>query len=100
MSPQAIRRVVIRGRVQAVGYRAWTEDTAILNGLDGWVRNRRDGTVEAVFAGAKEAVDGMVEACRRGPPSARVETIDQFDAGPGDLGMREAGQGFTVLPTM
>ena len=46
-----IRRVVVRGRVQGVGYRAWTEDTAILNGLDGWVRNRRDGTVEAVFAG-------------------------------------------------
>ena len=53
MSGVIIRRVVVRGRVQGVGYRAWTEDTAILNGLDGWVRNRRDGTVEAVFAGPR-----------------------------------------------
>ena len=72
MSPQAIRRVVIRGRVQAVGYRAWTEDTALLNGLDGWVRNCRDGAVEALFAGSREAVEAMIEACRRGPPSAQV----------------------------
>jgi acylphosphatase len=99
MSPQAIRRVVIRGRVQAVGYRAWTEDTALLNGLDGWVRNRRDGAVEAVFAGSRKAVEAMIEACRRGPPSARVETIDQFDAGPDELAMRRAGEGFSVLPT-
>ena len=53
MSGLTIRRVVVRGRVQGVGYRAWTEDTAILNGLDGWVRNRRDGAVEAVFAGSR-----------------------------------------------
>ncbi len=97
--PHLIRRVVIRGRVQAVGYRAWTEDTAILNGLDGWVRNRRDGAVEAVFAGAQAAVEQMIEACRRGPPAARVEAIDQFDAGPEDLAMRRAGEGFSVLPT-
>jgi acylphosphatase len=85
--------------VQAVGYRAWAEDTAILNGLDGWVRNRRDGTVEAVFAGDKAAVDEMIEACRRGPPSAQVEAIDQFDAGVDELAMRRAGEGFSVLPT-
>ena len=99
MSPQAIRRVVIRGRVQGVGYRAWTEDTAILNGLDGWVRNRRDGAVEAVFAGPQEAVDAMIEACRRGPPAAHVDAVERFDAGPAELAMRRGGDGFSVLPT-
>jgi acylphosphatase len=99
VEPPTIRRVLVRGRVQAVGYRAWAEDTAILNGLDGWVRNRRDGTVEALFAGAKAAVDEMIEACRRGPPSAQVETIDQFDASAEELAMRRAGEGFSVLPT-
>ena len=53
MSTQAIRHVVIRGRVQGVGYRAWTEYTALDHGLEGWVRNRRDGAVEAVFAGPR-----------------------------------------------
>jgi acylphosphatase len=95
-----IRRVVVRGRVQGVGYRAWTEDTAILNGLDGWVRNRRDGTVEAVFAGSAEAVNAMIKACRRGPDSARVEAVDVYDAGPDELAMRQGADGFTVLPTM
>lgn len=100
MSAIAIRRVVVRGRVQGVGYRAWTEDTAILNGLDGWVRNRRDGTVEAVFAGSREAVDAMIEACRRGPESARVDAIDIHDAGAPELAMRTRGDGFSVLPTI
>jgi len=99
VEPPTIRRVVIRGRVQAVGYRAWTEDTAILNGLDGWVRNRRDRTVEAVFAGPKAAVEQMIEACRRGPPAAQVDAIDEFDAGADELAMRRTGEGFSVLPT-
>jgi acylphosphatase len=100
MSVVIIRRVVVRGRVQGVGYRAWTEDTAILNGLDGWVRNRRDGAVEAVFAGLAEAVEGMVDACRRGPYSARVDTVDVHDAGPSELAMRRGEDGFSVLPTV
>jgi len=99
MSGLAIRRVVVRGRVQGVGYRAWTEDTAILNGLDGWVRNRRDGSVEAVFAGPATAVAEMIEACRRGPASAQVETIEQHDAGAPELAMRRVNSGFSVLPT-
>jgi len=99
MSVLMIRRVVVRGRVQGVGYRAWTEDTAILNGLDGWVRNRRDGSVEALFAGSAEAVDGMIDACRRGPQSARVDAVDVHDAGPSELGMRRGEDGFSVLPT-
>jgi acylphosphatase len=100
VSTITIRRIVVRGRVQGVGYRAWTEDTALLNGLDGWVRNRRDGTVEAVLAGSAEAVDGMIEACRKGPPSARVDGIDVHDAGPQELAMRRGGDGFSVLPTV
>ena len=100
MSDRVIRRIIVRGRVQAVGYRAWTEDTALLNGLDGWVRNRRDGTVEALFAGATEAVAAMIEACRKGPPSAHVEAIEQHDAGPAELAMRPGGDGFSVLPTV
>ena len=100
MSGLTIRRVVVRGRVQGVGYRAWAEDTAILNGLDGWVRNRRDGTVEAVFAGPAVVVDGMIEACRRGPDSAHVDAVDVREAGPSDLALRQGDDGFTVLPTV
>ncbi|WP_328516576.1 acylphosphatase [Tardiphaga alba] len=65
--PNIIRHVIVTGRVQGVGYRAWTGDQAILLGLQGWVRNRRDGSVEAVFAGPKDAVMEMIELCHRGP---------------------------------
>jgi acylphosphatase len=95
----AIRHVVIRGRVQGVGYRMWTEDEARERGLEGWVRNWRDGSVEAVFAGTPEAVDAMIEACRRGPPGARVDAIDQREADAAGLAPRLAGEAFSVLPT-
>ena len=95
----AIRHVVIRGRVQGVGYRMWTEDEARARELEGWVRNRRDGAVEAVFAGPAEAVDAMIEACRRGPPGAHVEAIDQREAEAGALALRRSGERFSVLPT-
>ena len=75
-----ICRVVIRGRVQRVGYRAWTEYTALEIGLEGWVRNRADGTVEALFAGPADVVAAMLDACRQGPPGARVEAIDEREA--------------------
>ncbi len=71
-------RVVISGRVQGVWYRGWTVDEARARGLSGWVRNCRDGTVEAVFQGAPEAVDAMVAACRTGPPAARVDHVERF----------------------
>jgi acylphosphatase len=93
-----ICRVVIRGRVQRVGYRAWTEYTAIELGLEGWVRNRPDGTVEALFAGPHEAVEAMLEACREGPPGARVEAIDKSACTPDHSALRRAGE-FLVLPT-
>ena len=57
----AIRHVTIRGRVQGVGYRVWVDYTATSLGLEGWVRNRRDGSVEAVFAGPSDIVEQMVE---------------------------------------
>ena len=68
--------VRIEGRVQGVGYRAWVADTAVATGLTGWVRNRRDGSVEAVFKGPAAEVARMLRACERGPPAARVERVD------------------------
>lgn len=65
----------ISGRVQNVGYRAWTAGEARAIGLNGWVRNLEDGRVEAVFEGASGLVDLMVDRLRRGPPSARVEAV-------------------------
>ena len=90
--------VMIRGRVQGIGYRAWTEYTALDLGLEGWVRNRRDGTVEALFAGPQEAVAAMLEACRQGPPGARVAAVDRQESLPEHMALRRAGE-FLVLPT-
>jgi acylphosphatase len=72
-------RVIISGRVQGVWFRGWTMEAAFHHGVDGWVRNRRDGTVEAVFAGADEQVEEMIVACRQGPSMARVTGIERFD---------------------
>ena len=69
-------RVRIEGRVQGVGFRYWTERIATDLDLSGWVRNRRDGSVEAVFSGPADAVAEMLERCRQGPPSARVDRLD------------------------
>jgi acylphosphatase len=95
-----IFQVVIRGRVQGVGFRAWTEMMAIEQGVEGWVRNRRDGSVEAVFAGAEAVVLTMIELCRDGPPGARVEAIDQRKAGSEELALRRRGELFSVLGSM
>jgi acylphosphatase len=96
----AIRQVTIRGRVQGVGYRAWVDHQASLRHLEGWVRNRRDGSVEALFAGPEDVVAAMIAACRRGPSSARVEAV-QEEAGTSDaLNLRRAGERFSVLPTI
>nr|GEU95573.1 acylphosphatase-like isoform X1 [Tanacetum cinerariifolium] len=69
-------RVNIKGRVQGVFYRDWTVQNATELGLKGWVRNRRDGSVEALFSGSAEKVGEMQERCRRGPPSAMVTGLD------------------------
>ena len=92
-----IFQVVIRGRVQGVGYRAWAEVAALELGIQGWVRNSRDGSVEAVLAGSEEAVLTMIELCRDGPPGARVEAVDQREAGAVDLALRRPGELFSVL---
>ena len=96
----AILHVTIRGRVQGVGYRAWIEDRARASRLEGWVRNRRDGSVEALFAGPEEVVSAMIESCRRGPSSARVEAVREEAATSEALNLRRAGERFSVLPTI
>jgi acylphosphatase len=97
---ETIRQVTIRGRVQGVGFRYWVEQEAGVRGLEGWVRNRRDGSVEALFAGAADVVSGMIAVCRRGPPSARVEAVQEQPASPDALNLRRPGERFSVLPTI
>ena len=70
------RRIKVHGRVQGVWFRGWTVDQARALGLHGWVRNRRDGSVEMLLSGDEEAVDRMIALCRRGPSAARVEHVD------------------------
>ncbi len=74
-TPRKAVRVRIIGQVQGVCFRAWTVEQAHALRLDGWVRNRRDGSVEAVFSGAAEAVDDMIGRCRIGPPAAVVDRV-------------------------
>ena len=69
-------RLGITGRVQGVGYRDWAMATAQRLGLKGWVRNRVDGSVEALVVGEDDAVGNMIEACRRGPTLAKVDAVD------------------------
>ncbi|MBU8876319.1 acylphosphatase [Reyranella sp. MMS21-HV4-11] len=69
-------RLGITGRVQGVGYRDWAMATAQRLGLKGWVRNRSDGSVEALVVGEDDAVGKMIEACRRGPTLAKVDAVD------------------------
>ncbi|WP_142848568.1 acylphosphatase [Telmatospirillum sp. J64-1] len=75
MSETKTVHVRIEGRVQGVWYRAWTVGEARKLGLSGWVRNRSDGSVEALFQGSSAAVDAMLAACREGPPAARVSAV-------------------------
>ncbi|WP_348608433.1 acylphosphatase [Halobaculum rarum] len=82
--------VFVSGRVQGVFYRANTRDTARERGLDGWVRNLDDGRVEAVFEGPRETVEGTVEWCHTGSPSALVENVEAEYAEP------EGEHGFTI----
>jgi acylphosphatase len=73
-------RVVVRGRVQGVAFRAHTADAAQRAGVAGWVRNRDDGSVEALFVGAPAAVDAMLDFVRRGPRFARVDAVEEHAA--------------------
>ena len=73
--------VRIEGRVQGVYYRAWTYDTALSLGLDGWVKNASDGSVEAVFSGPPAAVEEMLRRCGGGPRDAKVTAVTILDEG-------------------
>ena len=84
----------ISGRVQGVGYRAWAMQTAVRLGVRGWVRNRVDGSVEALVIGDEAAVAAMVEACRRGPRAAMVMEVAVSEAeedGSADFAARPTG---------
>ena len=93
MSEIAVR-VRIEGRVQGVWFRGWTAAEATARGLDGWVRNRTDGTVEALFSWPAEAVEEMVEACWEGPSAARVTGVAASPADvPGESGFHQLPSG-------
>lgn len=83
----------ITGRVQGVGYRASLRSEALARGIAGWVRNRRDGSVEAVVRGEAKAVDALLAWARRGPPAARVDRVDAQSA------PDRPCEGFEALPT-
>jgi acylphosphatase len=87
-------RLIIAGRVQGVGFRAWTSRAARDRGLRGWVRNRNDGRVEALLIGDDKDVEAMIEACRTGPRLARVDGIERF---PGD---DDGSSDFSERPTV
>ena len=92
MSERAIR-VIIKGRVQGVGFRAFVDREALRQGVAGWVRNRWDGTVEAVFIGDSEAISAMIAECRQGPALADVRDVVVNDYVGPELTK------FTLLPT-
>ena len=87
-------RVVISGQVQGVWYRGWPVESARALDLRGWVRNRRDGTVEAVFGGPEPAIEILLARCHSGPPAARIDSVSvvAWDG--------ETGTGFPKLPTI
>ena len=86
-------RVVVSGRVQGVWFRAWTKKTARGLGLDGWVRNCRDGTVEAVLSGEATVVEQMIARLWEGPDMASVQAVDRYEHS------EPVGPGFEVKPT-
>ena len=92
--PIRVVRVRIRGRVQGVSYRAWTAETAEALDLAGWVRNRADGSVEALLAGDPDKIAEMLQRCREGPWGARVREVMIEEEG------GEAPDGFDIRPTL
>ncbi|PPS11904.1 hypothetical protein GOBAR_AA08725 [Gossypium barbadense] len=87
-------RAVIKGRVQGVFYRNWTIENGTQLGLKGWVRNRKDGSVEALFSGSPDSVQEMEQRCRRGPPAAMVTGLEVFPSND------DPGTGFEKKPTI
>jgi acylphosphatase len=93
-TPDRSVRVRIEGCVQGVGYRYWAERVAEELGLCGWVRNRRDGSVEALFAGPADGIAAVLDRCRDGPSSARVSAVTIVEEG------ADAPDSFQVMPTI
>lgn len=91
MASEAVH-VVISGRVQGVAFRSFIEREAEALGIDGWVRNLSDGTVEAVFSGEPKAISTMLASCRLGPPGAKVAGVETSNAA-------VVEPGFVILPT-
>lgn len=94
MSQDIAIRIFVSGRVQGVWFRGWTVDTATEQGLRGWVRNRRDGRVEALLIGPSEAVEAVIRACHTGPSAARVDGVERAAAA--DDGSTDFSQAPTV----
>jgi acylphosphatase len=92
MSASITRRLTVRGRVQGVGFRNYIEYKAAELGVSGWVRNRLDGSVEAVVHGAPEAVTAIIECAQRGPRAAQVTAVEVGEAD-------DSYTAFTVKPT-
>ena len=87
-------RLRVTGRVQGVGYRAWAMQRGARLGVRGWVRNRADGSVEALVIGDDRAVAAMIEACRQGPPAAEVADVAVADDDD------DGSTGFAARPTL
>ncbi|HZH12064.1 MAG TPA: acylphosphatase [Microvirga sp.] len=97
MPTDRIAHVLIHGRVQGVGFRAWIHHQAELHGLKGWVRNRRDGSVEAVFSGPGGMVEVMLKACHHGPSGCLVQLVEPVEGAGPEL---EDVQGFEIRRTV
>ncbi len=95
MSSSIAVRVLIEGKVQKVGFREWTRKEASALNIQGWVRNKSDGMVEALFIGDKNTVSSFIARCYHGPSLAQVKRVREFpqDDAP-------AAEGFTILPTV
>lgn len=92
--PRRAETLSVQGRVQGVGYRWWTVQAATQLGLDGWVRNRRDGSVEILAIGDAGTIDALQESCRQGPSAAVVLAVERYMADD------DGSTGFEERPTV
>jgi acylphosphatase len=97
MPAMTTQRIIVHGRVQGVNFRSFVVEEANRLNLDGWVRNRSDGTVEALFSGRDTDVMAAIAACRTGPRYADVTEVDVYPAGESDLKLRREGEKFSRL---
>lgn len=99
MESDCVLHLLITGRVQGVGFRAFVASRASARGIGGWVRNRRDGAVEAVLAGSQAAVAALVSDLEAGPPASRVDRIERQVETPAPEQRLRLSQRFEILPT-